>query len=223
MSHSLSLIPPALRRLVAFGLICSALTFAAWTPQAQAALSAADLADVARAESYLNQITTLQARFLQVAPSGETSEGDVFLSRPGHLRLTYDPPSPIQVIANGDSLIYYDTKLKQVTYLDLDSSAAGVLVRTKVELNGKDLQTTHVGHQPGVLQLTLVQPKDRRAGDLTLVFSDNPLTLRQWKVVDGQGNLTTVSLFETRSGVTLDPKMFEFVDPSFSKTGEGQR
>src|SRR5262245_55836379 len=76
-------------------------------------------ADVAKIETYLNSIRTLRARFLQVADNGGTAEGTVLLSRPGRMKIDYDPPSPHLIIADGSLLIYYEKRLKQTSYLPL--------------------------------------------------------------------------------------------------------
>src|SRR5436309_2678520 len=47
-------------------------------------------------------------------------------------------------------------------------------------------------------------------GSLTLVFTENPLILRQWTVVDQQGRRTTVSLSDLQLGVALDPRLFQY-------------
>src|SRR3546814_3476892 len=46
---------------------------------------------LARVETYLNSIRTLRSRFLQVAENGAPAEGDIFISRPGLMRIEYDP------------------------------------------------------------------------------------------------------------------------------------
>ena len=101
-------------RSAAFMLALGALAPAglvAWQNPAEAAgprratLSPQDRADVERAETYLNQITTLKARFLQLAPHGGQAEGTAYFSRPGRMRLQYDPPSPMLVVADGTFLI----------------------------------------------------------------------------------------------------------------------
>jgi outer membrane lipoprotein-sorting protein len=181
----------------------------------QAATSGADKADIERAEAYINSISTLQARFLQIAPNGAQSEGVAYLSRPGKLRLDYDPPVPIQIYGSEDLLIYYDSKLKQVSYLPIGSTPAAFLVRPNVVFDGKDVSVTRVQRQPGIVAISLVQAQDKKAGELTLVFSDNPFMLRQWRVTDAQGQVTTVSLFSARAGVTFDRDLFDFRDPNF--------
>ena len=183
----------------------------------RAALSAQDHADVGRAEDYLNAITTLKARFLQVSPNGASVEGDAYVSRPGRLRLQYDPPSPLLVVADGTFLIVHDRQLGEPSYIPLGSTPAGILVRAGLKLEGGDVAVTRVVRLPGVVRISLVEADDPSSGEITLVFSDKPFQLRQWQVKDGQNQVTTVSLYEAQSGLTLDPKLFEFKDPKFLK------
>lgn len=178
-------------------------------------LSAQDRADVQRAEAYLNSFTTLKARFLQVSANGGQAEGNAFLSRPGKMRLQYDPPSPLLVVADGRFLIVHDRQLDAPSYIPLNSTPAGILVRADVRLDGKDVGVTRVVRQPGVLNISMVEAEDPGAGELTLVFSERPFALRQWRVVDAQGQTTSVSLYEAQTGMALDGKLFEFRDPKF--------
>jgi len=205
-----------------------ALSLAALTPlalsldPAQAApkrvqLTAQDRADIARAEEYLNGVTTLKARFLQISASGGQVEGTAFLSRPGKMRLQYDPPSPMLVVADGTFLIVHDKELGEPSYIPLDSTPAGILVRDNVKLDGKDVQVTRVQRLPGVLNISMIEAGDAGQGELTLVFSEAPFALRQWRVVDAQGSATTVSLYESQTGLKLDPKLFKFENPNFIK------
>lgn len=183
----------------------------------RAALSAQDRADVARAEAYLNQVTTLKARFLQLAPNGGQAEGTAYFSRPGRMRLQYDPPSPMLVVADGTFLIVHDKELGEPSYIPLNSTPAGILVRENVQLDGKDVTVTRVTRSPGVLNVSLVESEDPGQGELTLVFSERPFALRQWRVVDAQGGTTVVSLYEAQTGLALEPKLFEFKDPKFAR------
>ncbi|HLN25050.1 MAG TPA: outer membrane lipoprotein carrier protein LolA, partial [Patescibacteria group bacterium] len=149
-----------LARPVAAALLGLCVGLAVIAPAAAAPLSPGEKAEVSKAEQYLNDVTTLRARFLQASASGATAEGTMFLSRPGRMRLEYDPPSPILVIADGSYLIYYDKDLQQVSYVDLDSTPAGVLVQPQVKLDGDDQQVTKVVHQTGILQLTVIKRSD---------------------------------------------------------------
>jgi outer membrane lipoprotein-sorting protein len=176
-------------------------------------LEGADLEDVKRVEAYLNGIRTLQSRFLQISTNGGAAEGAFYLARPGRLRLDYDPPVPILLVTNGSFLVHYDKDLKAVTYIPIDSTPAGLLVRERIELAG-DVTVTSVNRNPGALRVSLVQTKDANAGKLTLTFSERPFALANWEVVDAQGLQTRVTLVEPRMGVQIDPALFRFTDPN---------
>ena len=179
---------------------------------AAAGLSASDKADVARVEDYLNTMTTLQARFLQVASNGAYAEGSIYISRPGKLRIEYDPPVPVLMVSAGSWLIYYDKELEQVSYLGIDSTPAGYFVSEKIDLGG-EITVTGFERRRGALRLSLVKTDDPLEGSITLVFRDRPLALKKWVVTDAQGIETTVSLVGVRSGLDLNPELFRFADP----------
>ena len=50
------------------------------------------------------------------------------------------------------------------------------------------------------------------SGEVKLVFSDPPLTLRRWEIVDPQGVLTQVSLVDPQFGIQVDEELFEYDD-----------
>jgi outer membrane lipoprotein-sorting protein len=196
------------RQFRIFALSCLVLT----AGDALAALSATDHADIVRAEAYLNNIVTLKARILQVSPDGSTVEGTLSLARPGHLRLDYDAPSPIMLIANRNFLIYRDKDLDNTSYIPIDSTPAGLLIRPVVKLNEDGLQVTGVGRHPGVIEITVTQSSDPKQGRITLLFSEAPFQLRQWLVLDSQGQTTSVALFDPHTDAKFDKDWFEFQD-----------
>lgn len=182
------------------------------TPQA-ANLSAGDKADIARIERYLNSISTMRARFLQVAANDELSQGWVFISRPGKLRVEYDPPTPVLIIGDGAWLIYHDSELEQTTYRSLESSLAGFLVQKTVRLGGA-VTVTGLERGPGVIRVKLVKSGEAEEGSLALTFSDRPLVLRQWTMTDADGQATQIALVNAQFGLSLDEALFEFTEPT---------
>lgn len=199
--------------LLLIGLCLPVLATAAPRP---ADLGEQDSADLARVEAYLNGIDTLRARFLQVSSDGGYAEGDLYIDRPGNMRIDYDPPVPVIVVASGSWLIYLDTKLEQVTHIPVGSTPAGILLHETVKLSG-DVTVTAFERQADALRVTLVRTKDPAEGSLTLVFSDRPLVLRKWSVIDAQGVETSVSLMETHFGETLKSDLFELDLPERSR------
>lgn len=170
-------------------------------------------------ETYLNGVETIRARFLQISGTGTYAEGKAFLSRPGHMRLEYDPPSSILIIADGRQLIYHDPRLEQTSYIGLDSTPVGLMLRSNISLKNNDnITVTYAKRARNTIEVSLVQTSDPSAGELTLLFSERPLALKQWKVKDIQGRTVTVTLYDVELGVRLDSTLFRFTDPNFSKS-----
>lgn len=205
------------------------LALSAWTPlaaQAQtpgappmpAALSAQDKADVARVEAYLNTITTLKARFQQIAPNGGISGGQAWIDRPGRMRFQYDPPAPFLLVAGHGLLVFNDRQLQQTSNIPVGRTPLGLLLSDNLKLSG-DVTVTGVTRYPGQLQITLLRTATPGDGTLTLVFADNPLALRSWMVVDAQRQETRVSLYDVQLGGSFDQGLFSFVDPRALDSG----
>jgi outer membrane lipoprotein-sorting protein len=177
------------------------------------AIAADDTADIRRIEQSLNAFETLQTRFTQIASNGQVSEGELFIRRPGRMRLAYKPPTPLLVIADGTWLVVYDTDTKHADRYPLASTAMRVLVQRDVKL-GERLAVKKIERGNGVLRATVFD-RDRPAdGQITLVFEDlaNRLMLRQWEVLDAQNLLTRVMLAEPKVNIALDAKLFVFND-----------
>jgi outer membrane lipoprotein-sorting protein len=184
---------------------------AATAPRA-AALTPEDRADAQRVEQYLNGIRSLSARFQQFAGTGGTAGGQLVVARPGRMRFEYDKPSPILLLADGTFVVYIDNQLKQVSYLPIGSTPAWFLLRDNISLSD-GVTITRFERGPGAIRITLIENKSPENGTLTLTFSDKPLELKQWTIVDQQGKSTTVVLSDAHYGVPVDAKAFTFVDP----------
>jgi outer membrane lipoprotein-sorting protein len=169
-----------------------------------------DAALLARASAYLNKIDTLQARFLQIDGRGGVAEGDLYVDRPGKMRLAYDPPTPILIVADGSYVIYVDLELGEPSYLDIDDTPAGFLLEPDWSFTDDGVIVKDILRQPGVIEITAARADDPSAGDLTFVFSDGPFELRQWRVKDTQSQEITVTLFETKTGIDFDSNLFRY-------------
>jgi len=178
------------------------------TSAASSALSNNDRTEITRVEKYLNELLTLKSRFLQATSTGDFSEGTFYLSRPGKMRIEYDPPAELLIVADGTWLIYHDIELDQITHLPLQTTTANILLEKKIRLIGGDLEVSKVEKAPGIIGITVV-PSDEDTGQLTLVFSDKPLELKKWIVIDPQGITTSVSLLSTQRDISLDQKLFK--------------
>ena len=182
-------------------------------PAAPVSLSAQDQAIVAKVEEYLNDITTLQSKFLQVAPNGRQATGTFYLWRPGRMRLEYDRPLKDFIVADGSFVFYWDGEMRQQSSAPIGSTLADFILRKNIRLSG-DVTVTEVFQAPGVIEVSLLETKDPGKGTLTLVFEDRPFQLRKWRVLDAQGMTTEVALLNPRTDVAFDREMFYFKEPA---------
>jgi outer membrane lipoprotein-sorting protein len=201
------------RRALLTGLALLPLAPLAAHAQAPVALTPQDEADLARITAYLNSIHTLKARFLQIAPNGQQSEGTAWLDRPGRMRFQYDPPSPFLLVAGHGMLVFHDSALDQTTNIPLGSTPLGLLLGPTVRLQGGGSTIIAFHHVTGVIQVSVIRTGRADQGNLSLVFADQPLALRRWILVDPQRRETTVSLFDVQLGGTFPQDLFTYIDP----------
>ncbi|HHZ75373.1 MAG TPA: outer membrane lipoprotein carrier protein LolA, partial [Rhodospirillales bacterium] len=108
---------------------------------------------------------------------------------------------------DGLFFVYIDRDLEQTTHVFLKSTPLSFLVQEKIVFKG-DVTVTKIERSPGILQIKIKKTKEPELGSIQLVFSDKPLLLRKWVVVDTQNIITTVNLTGIQTGIKLDPKLF---------------
>ncbi len=184
-----------------------AMLMLAGLPAAAAIPESDEAEDLARIEAYLNSLTSLRADLVQINPDGTVVTGRLYFARPDRLRIDYDPPNDILIIANDWDLLYYDRKLDQESHLFTSQTPLGFLLEDEIRLSG-GVTVTKVERRAGELLVTLVRTDEPDQGALTLVFAERPLELRRWTVVDPQGLQTQVLLENLQTGVALDKALF---------------
>lgn len=183
------------------GMALSAFAMDPKAPEAVALLS--------KVETALNDIKTMKSRFIQTNPDGSYYNGTIWIDRPGRMRIEYDPPVPLLLVATGTLLITVDTELDQVTHLPLSSTPAYFLLRDEISFS-RGLRVTGVEDHAGLIDITLIQEDAPEAGQVRLALNDNPVRLKQWTITDAQGLNTTVTLMGPEYGVSMNEEMFRY-------------
>lgn len=190
------------------------LVFYTMAPTKAENLTPPQQAQVRGLQNYLNGLTTLQAIFVQTNPNGTTSPGKMYLKRLGtssfgKLRLDYDPPSSIEIRANGESLRHLDKGTGEVNEYAIDMTPASFLLRHKIDFF-HDLEVKNLQLAANKISLTVRRPGDDGV-TLTLIFTASPLLrLQEWQVIDGQANQTHVVLQNVEIGIPLSDNLFAF-------------
>lgn len=161
-------------------------------------------------ESYLNNIKSLEATFVQMASNGATAEGRLFIKKPNKIRMEYAEPTNVLIVGDGNFIVYNDLDLDQVTHIDYEDIPASLILSNLIKIDGKDLKVLDFYQDRGSTSITLDYAKKGDIGPITLVFSNNPLELKQWKIVDPQSVEVTVSLYDIKKDIDLDDSVFKF-------------
>jgi outer membrane lipoprotein-sorting protein len=180
-------------------------------PPRPAALTPQDQQAVQGVQQYLNSIKTLQSRFQQFTPDGGVAQGTIYLQRPGKMRIVYDDPVPILIVADGWAVYYWDKSLQQLSQIGVKDTPAWFLLRPDITLSG-DITVTRFERTPGALRLSMVETKNADQGNLTVVLSEQPMELKQWTVIDAQQKPVTVTLVDPHYGMQLSPTLFAWTE-----------
>lgn len=177
---------------------------------------AVDPSEVNRLETYLNSVRTMSASFVQTSSNGSVAEGMLYLERPGKMRIDYNPPTPLQIFADGLWLTYVDRELKEVNRLPLRATPAAFLLQDKIRLSG-DITVKRLARQRGTINLHLTQTDESDLGRLIITLAEAPIALRGWTIIDAQGVETTVTLLKPHINKQIAKRTFILDLPDWSE------
>ena len=181
-------------------------------PVAVAPLSAEDQALVDRAVAYLEALASASGRFVQTDARGAVTQGEIAMQRPGKARFDYDPPSGLLVVAGNGLVSVFDRRLKTFDSYPIRATPLGLFLAGRIKLDG-GVKVTRVTRMSDGFSLTAEDPRKQTRGSITLNFSDQPLALLGWSLVDPRGSLTRVRLVDLKPVTGLDPRQFVLKDP----------
>ena len=171
-------------------------------------------------QDFFNELHTLQADFDQQVVDSEhnvqqSSQGHMWIKRPGRFRWDYETPYRQQIVADGERLWSYDEDLEQVTV----QKVSDVLTSTPAMLlsGGQPLEEVFVVEElkPGKsARQVLLTPKsdDSNVTAITLYFDAR--TLVRIRAFDSFGNTTTFTFSNLERNQKLDVQIFRFSPPA---------
>ena len=164
---------------------------------------------VDKVNKYLTSVQTLQGKFVQVGSDGRRTTGDFYLSKPGRVRFEYDDPSPIELVADGTSVVVRDRKLATQDVYPLSQTPLRFLLADKVDLT-RDTNVIAVSSDD-VFVTVVVEERNTLVGTsrLMIMFDAKTMQLKQWTVTDPQGYDTTVAVYDLDASKKPDPSLFK--------------
>ena len=170
--------------------------------------AAAEKLSLAAISQYLNAMKTATGEFTQINDDGTISTGKIFIKRPGRVRFEYNPPDRTLVVANGAYVGVVDGKsTENVDAYPLRRTPLSIILARNVDLGRARMV---VGHTSDDKSTTVVaqDPEHPEYGSIELVFTGNPVELRQWVINDNAGSRTTVVLGELTKGGRFKEEIF---------------
>jgi outer membrane lipoprotein-sorting protein len=174
-----------------------------------ASFDANQKAQAAKISAYLSSLQNLVGNFVQVGPDGTKTKGDFFIQKPGKVRFEYDPPNPIDIVADGTTLVVRDRKLATQDIYPLSQTPLRYLLSDRIDLM-KDTNVVNVTADDVFVSVT-IEEKQALVGTsrLMLMVGAKDGQLKQWTVTDPQGYDTTVAVYNLDSTKKIDPGMFK--------------
>ncbi|SMY08193.1 LolA family protein [Flavimaricola marinus] len=163
---------------------------------------------LAEVSTYLNRLQTATGGFTQINGGGTISTGQIYIKRPGRIRFEYDPPENSLVIAGGGSVAIFDPRSNAgPDRYPLNQTPLSIILARDVDLTRARMVTGHTSD--GTTTTITAQDPDRpEYGSIQMVYTANPVELRQWIVTDDTGQQTTVILNDLQRGGSLNDILF---------------
>lgn len=158
---------------------------------------------------YLNGLTTVESDFTQINSDGSISTGKIYIKRPGRVRFEYSPPDRSLVIAGGQQVAIFDAKSNTLPeQYPLKRTPLNLILARDIDLGRASMVVGHV--EDGTSTRVRAQdPENPEYGTIELVFTADPVELRQWVITDDLGAQTTVILGEMKKGGQLGARLFD--------------
>lgn len=199
----------------AFGFGAAALASLAALPvSAQANLSAEDRAVLARAQTYLQGLTSAQGNFVETGPGGQRREGRFYLQRPGRMRFEYTNPAGLLVVSDGSNVKRYDPRLNVFRQVPLSATPLSTFLARNVRLDQGVRIDRVTRMQSGAFAITARDNRRPNDGSVILAFAGSPMRLQEWTITDAQGTRTRTQLTSLASASNLSASLFRLSDPT---------
>lgn len=157
--------------------------------------------------NYLNAFSTAQGAFTQVNADGSIDTGTIQIKRPGRIRFDYDANGSMFIAGGGQVAIFDANSNEAPQRFPLSETPLSIILAENVDLSRAGMVTGHSSDGTSTT-VTAQDPQHPEYGAIQLVFTANPVELRQWVVTDDTGTPTTVVLNDVQTGARIGDRPF---------------
>ena len=158
-------------------------------------------------EKFFKNLVTLEANFIQVSPSGNVSNGRIYLDLPGKLRIDYENPKNLLITSKGFWIVIQDRDAKTTNNIPVKSTPFAILLENKSFLYNQNIKSEY-SIEAGIISLKLKSQNNDKQESLVLEFSENPFSLKKWIIQDSLGENTTVLIQNAKYNNKLSHVLF---------------
>ena len=189
-------------------------SFMAWTAAVvlTATPAVAQGLSLDQVSAYLNGLQTAQGGFTQINADGTLSTGQIYIKRPGRIRFEYNAPDNSLVMAGGGQVAIFDPRSNNgPDRYPLNQTPLKIILERNVDLARASMVMGHTSDGT-TTTVTAQDPAHPQYGNIQMVFTANPVELRQWIVTDEVGSQTTMILNDLVRGGRINGIKFNIVN-----------
>ena len=171
-------------------------------------LASAEKFSLVELSNYFNTFDTFQAEFHQFSDDGSEASGVILIKKPGRLRIDYERPEDLLILASGGQLAIFDPKGDpEPTSFPLNVTPFSIVLKSQINLVGSSNILSHDYNQ-GETSLSLYDPKYPERGHIQLIFSGETPILDRWLIQDESGSITLMTIERHQENIALGEKQF---------------
>ena len=169
----------------------------------------ADAISLEKLTLYINNIKTLEANFEQVNNDNSVSTGSLLIKKPGKLRMQYEEPNDSVVLVSSGFVTIFDLKSKAPpqTFL-LEKTPFRVLLFSDLSLERVNMGVNYNSEESKTI-LTVKDLENQNEGYIEMTFTDNPIILEQWLLVNSMEEKIIVKLTNVSIGGNISNNLFD--------------
>ena len=158
---------------------------------------------------YINNIKTLEANFEQINNDNSVSTGSLFIKKPGKLRMKYEEPNESIVLVSSGFVTIIDLKSNAPPQnFALENSPFRVLLFSDLSLEMVNMGINYNSEKSKTI-LTVKDLENQNEGYIEMTFTDNPIVLEQWLLVNSMEEKIIVKLINVSLGGNMSNTSFD--------------
>tara|TARA_B100000579_G_C22751158_1_gene814101 strand:+ start:412 stop:1008 length:597 start_codon:yes stop_codon:yes gene_type:complete len=149
---------------------------------------------------YLQNFNTLKSEFIQVNNNGDVLSGEIFIVRPGKVRIKYNE-IPLLIISDGKKVATINKKLKSITFYKLSDIPVSLLLFKNFRYD--KINILEIRKNDNQLVVKINEKKKNASSYVEVLFEETPFQMKKWTVFRDKNTKTEVLL----NNLELDRKI----------------